>query len=94
MQCLYPNGKKLIFGKKKGCFAPLGDLAQATRLYVCEGYATASAIFELVTSCQQRKVPFSVICALDAKNLETVSVLLKKTYPPTPPPNFLVEVEK
>ena len=33
IQCIDTNGKKLIYGKKKGCFTVLGDLANATRLY-------------------------------------------------------------
>jgi hypothetical protein len=72
IQIIDTNGSKLIYGKKKGFFAPLGDLPAATRVYVCEGYATANAVYQLVQKNQKRHVPFCVIAAIDAHNLPVV----------------------
>ena len=68
IQLIFPNGNKLIFGQKKGCFAVLGDL-KATTLYLCEGYATGNAVHSLVSARQKRAAPIAVIICLDAHNL-------------------------
>ena len=81
IQAILPSGKKYIFGKKKGGFIALGSIPSADQLYFCEGYATGSAIFNLVKKTQPRKAPFAVIVALDNKNLEQVMKLFKAHFP-------------
>ena len=72
IQNIFPSGKKLIFGKKKGGLIALGDIVEARQLYFCEGVATGHAIYQLVQLTQRRKIPFSVIVSLDNYNMETV----------------------
>ena len=80
IQTIAPTGQKRFYGKKKGGFIVLGYINQATRLYLCEGYATANAVFHLVKQSQKRHVPFAVISALDNHNLEYVTSLLTARF--------------
>ena len=72
IQIIDQYGGKCIYGKKKGYFAPIGSIESASRIYFCEGYATASAICNLILRTQKKRVPFCVIAAIDAKNMESV----------------------
>ena len=80
IQTINATGEKRIYGRKKGAFHVLGDIDAATRVYLCEGYATGNALYQIVALSQKRHVPYCVVIALDAKNLETVTTLLKSTY--------------
>jgi putative DNA primase/helicase len=78
LQTIAPDGTKrfLKSGIKKGMFALIGNLENATHAYLCEGFATASSIFE---AYQQ-----PVICALDAGNLLPVAQSIRAKYPTLP----------
>ena len=80
LQTIDNYGHKLIYGKKKRCFAPIGNVEEATRIYFCESYATANAIYNLVLKTQKRHVPFCVIAAIDAKNMEEVVKIFKERF--------------
>ena len=77
IQLIYPNGDKRIYGTKKGGFATLGNIEDAEQLYLCEGYATGNALYQLSSN----KKKFAVIVCLDCNNVLTVAQLLKKKYP-------------
>ena len=80
IQKIYPNGRKLIYGKKKGAFAVIGDLASAAKLFFCEGYATGSAIMNLIHLTERYPTLCAVVVCLDAHNVVTVSRLLTERY--------------
>lgn len=63
-------------GKKKGCFFLIGKTAGAAALAICEGYATGASIHEATG------LPVAV--ALDAGNLEPVSVAMRRSLPDLP----------
>jgi len=74
-QTIYPNGEKRFLkgGKKSGTFFNIGELSNADRFYIAEGFATGLSI-HLAT-----QVP--VVIAFDCGNLVRVAELLKKTFP-------------
>jgi phage/plasmid primase-like uncharacterized protein len=80
IQSILPSGRKFIFGKKKEGFIPIGDIQQAKKIYLCEGYATANALFQIILLSQKRKTAFCVIAALDNKNMEIVAKHFKETF--------------
>lgn len=75
IQRIKTDGAKYFLpgGRKKGCFFVIGNLANADRFYICEGYATGATIYEATG------VP--VVVAFDAGNLEAVLALLIPKYP-------------
>ncbi len=78
IQQIKPDGFKLIYGKKKGSFAVLGDLKEASKLFFCEGYATASSILDLVIDTERHPSECAVVICLDASNLSTIVTLMAK----------------
>lgn len=73
LQFIQPDGTKrfLSGGKKKGCFAVIGTAKDI--IQVCEGWATGASL-------HQETGHFTVV-ALDAGNLESVAVIIRKLYP-------------
>ena len=67
------NKRFLKNGRKKGCFYPLGQVADYIPLIICEGFATGCTLHELTN--------YSVICALDAGNLYEVTKVIRSKYP-------------
>lgn len=72
LQIITPSGSKYFLrgGRVQGLFCPLGKIPTSGRLYICEGWATASTIHSL-TQC-------SVIAALNAGNLKQVAVEIRQ----------------
>lgn len=56
-------------GKVKDCYCAIGELTLASRIYICEGWATGASIHSS-TGCP-------VICALTAANLESVAMQIR-----------------
>lgn len=79
IQLIYRDGNKRIHGKKNGGFIPLGDYRKAEKIYLCEGYATADAIYKIAST--QRCRSFAVIATIDCKNMHNVAIDLKRKYP-------------
>jgi putative DNA primase/helicase len=73
-QRILATGEKYFLSgqRKKGCFHALGPFESA-RIYMCEGFATASSIFQ-ATGCL-------TISAFDAGNLLEVGKEIRKKYP-------------
>ena len=76
LQFIAANGEKRFLrgGRKRGCFIPVaGDMANASRIIICEGWATGCtlAIDE----------PSSLIlAAIDAGNLEPVAMAARRRW--------------
>lgn len=64
-QSIYPKGFKSFEkgGEIKGNFALIGNLHEAQKVYVCEGYATGVSIY------QYYGPDVAVVCAMNAGNL-------------------------
>jgi phage/plasmid primase-like uncharacterized protein len=60
-------------GIKKGCFCDIGKELESEKIYIAEGYATASTIFE-ATKCH-------TIIAFDSGNLLSVGKTIREKYP-------------
>lgn len=82
-QYIQPDGKKLFAkdARKEGCFYPIGgntsDLARATSIIICEGFATGATL--------QKAAPSStVLVAFDSKNLARVALIVAEKYPDVP----------
>lgn len=77
LQFIDPAGNKryLFGGKKKSCFSVVGDKVSQT-LLICEGYATGASLYQISGL-------FTVV-ALDAGNLESVALSIRKLYPNHP----------
>ncbi|WP_049767111.1 AAA family ATPase [Waddlia chondrophila] len=73
VQCIYEDGKKRIYGLKKGNFHVIGSLEGSSKVYVVEGYATGASVHE-ATKCP-------VIVAFDCGNLKPVIASFRKKYP-------------
>jgi len=77
LQFISESGDKkfLSGGKKKACFSVIGNaaLANFANVLICEGYATGASLHQSTGN-------FTVI-ALDAGNLKTVAIVIKKLYP-------------
>lgn len=74
LQFISEDGMKqfLTGGRKRACFAMLGDCASET-LYLAEGWATGCTIHEATES--------AVIVTFDAGNLRPVAEVFRKKYP-------------
>ncbi len=74
LQFIGTDGTKrfLTDGRKRSCFATLGDCTSET-LYIVEGWATGCTIQEATES--------TVIIAFDTGNLRPVAEVLRKKYP-------------
>lgn len=56
IQTINEKGEKRFFGQQKNAYSLFGNLDKAAFVYLCEGYATANAIFQLaVTSCNSSR---------------------------------------
>lgn len=73
IQCIYEDGRKRIYGAKKGNFHLIGSLEGKSLAYIVEGYATGSSIH------QAKEIPVAI--AFDCGNLKFVAVSLKQRYP-------------
>ena len=77
LQFISETGGKMFLsgGKKKGCFSVIGNapLANSANLLICEGWATGASLHESTGH-------FTVV-ALDAGNLESVAIVIRKLYP-------------
>jgi putative DNA primase/helicase len=77
LQFIGPDGEKRLLtgGRKKGCFIPAGGTVDgASRILLCEGFATGRTLVEMEPdSC--------VLAAVDAGNLEPVAVAVRERWP-------------
>ncbi|WP_144572227.1 toprim domain-containing protein [Azomonas agilis] len=75
LQFIQPDGCKrfLSGGQVKGCYSPMGVIAQGKPLYLCEGWATGATLHQY-TGCP-------VACAMNAGNLLPAGQQLKARYP-------------
>ncbi|MGR6450977.1 toprim domain-containing protein [Pseudomonas plecoglossicida] len=75
LQQIAPDGSKrfLSGGRVKGCYSPIGVIADDQPLYVCEGFATGATIHE--------ETGAAVACAMSADNLLAVGKYLRRRYP-------------
>lgn len=67
IQTVYPDSSKYFLkgGEVKGNFAVCGELYSTPKLFICEGYATASTIYEVTGEC--------TVAAMNAGNLLAVA---------------------
>lgn len=72
------GGKQLLSGgRKRGCFIPVaGDWAEATRVILCEGWATGCTLAEDEPAAL-------TLAAIDAGNLELVALAARCRWPST-----------
>lgn len=69
------GGKRFLSGgKKKGCFSVIGKPDGLRPILIAEGWATGASLHESTGH-------FTVV-ALDAGNLESVALVIRKLYPP------------
>lgn len=75
LQFIKPDGEKrfLSGGRKKECFALIGNRHQPERLLICEGWATGASLHQSLTVL--------VLVAMDAGNLEPVARVARRLYP-------------
>ncbi len=75
LQRIFPNGDKRFLpgGKIKGVFWFNEDLTDASRIVVCEGFATAASIAEATG--------YQVFAAMSCHNLRTVAEVVKNAWP-------------
>ena len=71
LQTISPDGEKRFKGRMKGCYHSIGK--PASRIIVCEGYATAASIREATGD--------AVAVAFNAGNVGPVAMALHKKYP-------------
>ena len=79
IQIIDPYGAKRFLkgGRKKGLFSLVGgNLEDATKTYIAEGFSTASSVFSYFGQ--------TTVCAFDAGNLNPVSKSIRAKYPMTP----------
>lgn len=77
LQFISADGSKrlLTSGRKRGCFIPLaGEMANPSRVIICEGWATGCTLAEDEPTAL-------VLAAIDAGNLEPVSVSARRRWP-------------
>ena len=67
------NKRLLKGGRKKGCFSPIGDFSNVTKLLIAEGYATGASLHESLN--------LPVLVAIDAGNLEPVAEAARRLFP-------------
>ncbi len=77
IQWISAEGEKRIYGQKKGAYFSLGSMQKASTIYICEGHATANAVYNLLDN----KTSFCVINALDCHNLVSIAKWIKTSYP-------------
>lgn len=73
VQYIRADGTKRIHGLKQGNYHQLGEIKSNSLIYVGEGYATASSIYE--------DSEWPTVIAFDCHNIEPVLRNLKKLYP-------------
>ncbi len=77
LQFVAADGGKLLLsgGRKRGCFIPVaGDMANPTRVIICEGWATGCTLAEDEPAAL-------VLAAIDAGNLEPVALAARRRWP-------------
>lgn len=77
LQFIDTKGKKMLLsgGRKRDCFIPVaGDMATASRVIICEGWATGCTIAE-------EEHAALVLSAIDAGNLEPVAMAARHHWP-------------
>ncbi|MEJ1402428.1 MAG: toprim domain-containing protein [Candidatus Sedimenticola sp. (ex Thyasira tokunagai)] len=77
LQFIAADGGKLLLsgGRKRGCFIPVaGDKKNPSRVIICEGWATGCTLAE-------DKSTALVLAAIDAGNLESVAVSVRRCWP-------------
>ncbi|MEA3275281.1 MAG: toprim domain-containing protein [Pseudomonadota bacterium] len=77
LQFIAADGGKLLLsgGRKRGSFIPVaGDMANPTRVIVCEGWATGCTLAEDEPAAL-------VLAAIDSGNLESVAVSTRHRWP-------------
>lgn len=74
LQRIWPDGTKRMLkgGQVSACNSPIGRIEGATRLFVCEGWATGATLHE------HEGCP--VACAMTAGNLKAVATALRDRY--------------
>lgn len=60
-------------GRVEGCFYPIGNVREAEKVVVCEGFATGATIHQVT------ELP--VACAMTAGNLKAVAAAIRKNNP-------------
>ncbi|MFT6437231.1 MAG: putative DNA primase/helicase [Candidatus Azotimanducaceae bacterium] len=75
VQKIYNSGKKLYLkdGRSAGGMVLIGSLIKASRILVCEGFATGCTLRE--------QTSFAVVCAFTAGNLLAVCTAIRAAYP-------------
>lgn len=77
LQFIAADGGKLLLsgGRKRGCFIPVaGDMADPTRVIICEGWATGCTLAEDEPAAL-------ALAAVDAGNLEPVALAARRRWP-------------
>ncbi|MGB5830676.1 MAG: toprim domain-containing protein [Thiohalocapsa sp.] len=77
LQFIAAEGGKLLLsgGRKRGCFIPVeGDMADPTRVIICEGWATSCTLAEDEPAAL-------ALAAIDAGNLEPVALAARRRWP-------------
>ncbi len=72
VQHIRADGKKRIYGPKKGNFHIIGDVTHNSCIYIAEGYATAASVYEA------KRIP--TVVGFDCGNLDPVITTLRKKY--------------
>jgi putative DNA primase/helicase len=74
LQTIYPDGTKRFTtgGRTKGLFSLIGDPSTASRILICEGWATGASLFEHLAD--------PVLCAMNAGNLLPVAEAAKAMW--------------
>lgn len=67
------NKRFLSGGKKKACFAVIGESTGISRLLICEGWATGASLHD--------ELGVFVMVAMDAGNLEPVAQAARRLFP-------------
>lgn len=75
LQFINADGSKrfLSGGKKKHCFSVIGKPCSNQPILICEGWATGASLYE--------HTGYAVIVAMDAGNLEPVSLVIRLLFP-------------
>lgn len=75
LQKIQPDGGKYFSPGQRvdGTMHIIGDIEQADRILICEGFATGASLFEATGR--------ATVCAFTAKNLITVAAAVKAKYP-------------
>lgn len=76
LQFISPDGDKKLLkgGRKKGCFIPVAGRMPASRVLICEGWATGATLAENEPSAL-------VLAAVDAGNLKAVATGARNQWP-------------